>query len=74
MLILQTLKIVCWLYNNNLMLNIIFFNYHVILALNPNKQQVFLESKKIRIIFKLEGNYAFLRITKQNALLYHLLF
>ena len=44
------------------------------LALKSGKQQVFLEFGKLRIIFELEGNYAFQRRANNTALLHHLLY
>ena len=41
------------------MLNKLFCDDHVMLALMPSKQQVFLDFQNMRSLFVLEGNYAF---------------
>ncbi len=56
------------------MLNKLFCDSPVMLALKSGKQQVFLEFEKMRSLFELEGNYTYQRRAKHSALLYHLLF
>ena len=56
------------------MLNKIFCETPVMLALKTVKQQVFLEFEKMRSLFELEGIYVFLRRVKHYALLFYPLF
>ncbi len=46
------------------MLNKLFCDSPVMLALKSGKQQVFLEFEKMRSLLELEGNYAFQRRAK----------
>ena len=56
------------------MLNKIFCDSPVMLALKSGKQQVFLDFEKMGSLFELEENYVFQSRAKHPALLYHLLF
>ena len=56
------------------MLNKLFCDDHVMLALKLGKQQVFLDFQNMRSLFVLEGNYAFQRLAKHSALFCHTLF